>query len=149
MIQKSLNIATAFGVVLLWTLFISFVFYFVNTGSVMPPEFKPMLDKVPDQYKAWVIFKSCLVAPIVEEVIFRMGPLMIVRNMPKNIITGTIILSSFVFGLMHGSFYNVLIQGVMGLILCKLYLADGYWSCVILHFIWNFLIVFGFFAFMG
>lgn len=51
----------------------------------------------------------------------------------------TAIFSSIIFGILHGSVFNILIQGVVGASFCWLYLANqrSYWSVVICHSLLN------------
>jgi len=53
------------------------------------------------------------------------------------------LLSSIVFGLNHGSVINIMFQGVSGFIFAWLMIKSGYWSAVIAHSMWNFMLMFG------
>lgn len=53
------------------------------------------------------------------------------------------LLSSIVFGLVHGGVMNIMYQGVSGFVLAWLMIKGGYWPAVIAHSIWNFMLMFG------
>lgn len=81
---------------------------------------------------------SVVLAPLTEEFLFRKLPLSITKSyLPKYVLTVSIA-SSIIFGLIHGSSINVLIQGMFGLIWCRIYLKHGFWLCVLSHALWNF-----------
>jgi len=54
-----------------------------------------------------------------------------------------ILLSSVVFGQAHGHTINIMIQGVGGIVFSWLMLKSGYWSAVVAHSMWNFMLMFG------
>lgn len=93
------------------------------------------------------IFYSCLIAPFAEEILFRVGPLQLIKSVnfrseasKAKMIFLTVIFSSIVFGWMHGyGWESVIKQGVMGLIFSIVYIRTGYsyLSTVTLHSLWN------------
>lgn len=93
------------------------------------------------------IFYSVICAPIFEEIMFRHGPLYAVKeftdqNTAKglNLTTLTVLVSSIIFGLMHGrGTDSILIQGFAGLGFAIVYLRNGYsyWSAVLAHALYN------------
>ncbi|MDP2696355.1 MAG: CPBP family intramembrane metalloprotease [bacterium] len=60
-------------------------------------------------------------------------------------ILATAIAASIIFGILHGSIFNILIQGASGLVACWLYYRNDrcYWSVVISHGLWNFMVIWG------
>lgn len=88
----------------------------------------------------YLLFVGGVLAPIGEELVFRHFPLQMVKqyNLQK-IQMPVILLSSIVFAWCHGGAINILIQGVGGLLLCWVYVRNGYhyWSSVIVHSMWN------------
>lgn len=53
------------------------------------------------------------------------------------------LLSSVVFGLAHGNVMNIMFQGVGGFIFAWLMIKGGYFTAVMAHFMWNFMLMFG------
>jgi membrane protease YdiL (CAAX protease family) len=84
------------------------------------------------------LFFTLIFAPCLEEFVFRVGFIGLVKDKP-NLLFPVIILSSALFGWLHGGAENWLVQGVMGFILACVYVKNGYsyWSVVLLHFLWN------------
>ncbi|MFA6603390.1 MAG: CPBP family glutamic-type intramembrane protease [Patescibacteria group bacterium] len=92
-----------------------------------------------------VLFFVLFCAPIVEEALFRMLPLEIVRNKrPEAAGVVVIIVCGVLFGLAQAVPQGMLIQGVGGMILGGLYLRNSqnqfaaYFSCVFVHALCNF-----------
>jgi len=84
------------------------------------------------------LFYTLIFAPALEELVFRVAPIGLVKDRPE-LMFPTIILSSALFGWLHGGPENWLVQGVFGFILSLVYLKNGrsYLSVVFLHFMWN------------
>jgi membrane protease YdiL (CAAX protease family) len=90
------------------------------------------------------IIAGLTIAPLGEELIF--------RKIPLSLVEGTelfekkkwyiVALIGVVFGWIHGGYYNVWIQGVAGFFIGWVYIKNGmsYWSSVITHFLYNFMI---------
>lgn len=93
------------------------------------------------------LFFSCILAPLVEEFMFRHFPLQTLKLIPfpnessrTKAIMLVVLMSSLIFGLMHGNGWDsVLIQGVTGLGFSYVYLKNNYsyWSSVITHSLYN------------
>lgn len=90
------------------------------------------------------VFMLVFFAPFVEEVLFRMLPLTLVQGCRPQIVRAVLIaVCGIVFGWLHGSPLNVFIQGVGGIMLGCLYLANSrsqltsYFSCVFVHAMYN------------
>ena len=79
---------------------------------------------------------ALVLSPLMEEAIFRVAPMQLVKDTPK-LVFPTIILSSALFGYLHYGAASWPIQGVFGVVLCYTYLKTNYWSVVLLHFMWN------------
>ena len=96
---------------------------------------------------SWVFV--VLVAPLTEELLFRDWPLTrvqatVVRDPTREALNAryllsTVLVSSLIFGLLHGSIFNVFLQGFGGLALSWVYLANrnSYWSSVVVHVLYN------------
>jgi membrane protease YdiL (CAAX protease family) len=93
-----------------------------------------------------------LFAPFVEEAIFRLLPIAVisalaVANRRDAICAVVIVICGIIFGLGHGHPMNVLLQGVGGIGLGLLFLANrpsnvaAYFSCVLAHSMLNFSIM--------
>lgn len=85
-------------------------------------------------------FFACIMAPLIEEIMFRHFPLRVIKATKKEeLIVPTILFTSVVFGLMHNGAVSIPIQGVFGLIASVVYLKNGYSyvSSVALHAMWN------------
>jgi membrane protease YdiL (CAAX protease family) len=89
-----------------------------------------------------IFFLACIFAPLWEEAVFRYFPIRWAYSM-GNMLTPMLVMSSMIFGLMHGSILNILFQGVGGLIISWVYLKNGsYWWAVLSHALWNIMIIF-------
>ena len=158
------NIFTAFTVILIWTI-IATVFLTVvvkmDIGEIraLLVAHMDIYSKIPKTLVMntyFAFFLSCVLAPLWEEAAFRYGPLGVARALeaaatqktsgylPKTIcLLPMIILSSVVFGLVHGTVINIMFQGVGGLLMAWVMIKSGYWSAVITHSLWNFMVMFG------
>lgn len=100
-------------------------------------------------------FLICVLAPLWEECVFRYFPIRFAQLCDEGyrfikttyqswMLAPIVLAGSLIFGILHGSSLNILFQGVGGLFLCWLYLRNrnSYWSAVIYHGLWNFLVVF-------
>lgn len=85
----------------------------------------------------FALFSSLVQAPLIEELIFRYAPLQFVKGTPH--VLPMMIISSAIFGWLHGGFINVMMQGVTGFCFAVVYVKNGYhyWSAVLLHAAWN------------
>jgi CAAX amino terminal protease family. len=95
------------------------------------------------QYKA--IFYGCILAPLWEEMAFRVLPVMVARQFSDKLIIPVLGISAFLFGWGHGQGPNsLLIQGVGGILLSVVYVKTNYsyWSVVGMHALWNFWLYF-------
>lgn len=99
-------------------------------------------------YQNWKIpafFYACIMAPLWEELAFRVIPISIARKFGDQFIIPVILLSSLLFGWGHGNGTNsLLIQGVGGLILSAVYIKTNYnyWCVVVMHSAWNIWVLF-------
>lgn len=92
---------------------------------------------------AYIIFYTCIFAPIWEEAVFRYAPITIAKVIGEKAVIPVIVISSCVFGWIHH--YNpesVLLQGGIGFILSYVYLrTNSYASIVAVHALYNFFIL--------
>lgn len=82
----------------------------------------------------------CLAAPIGEEIVFRHGPLRMVKAIGKKELYWPVILfTSIVFGWVHSGEFNILIQGAIGLCASIIYLKNNFslFSAIVFHMLWN------------
>lgn len=105
----------------------------------------PPVRVTPESVKGiplFMLFLDCVViAPLWEEAVFRLVPLLLVQRITKNKIALIVVVlaSSILFGWVHGSIYNIPLQGLIGLLLCWLFLRNNnsYLSCFAMHGIRN------------
>lgn len=86
------------------------------------------------------LFFACILAPITEEMVFRVLPLTLARKLDDKVIVATVLASSIIFGWAHrNGAYSIMFQGVMGFVFACVYIKNGYnyWSSVALHALWN------------
>lgn len=87
-----------------------------------------------------LFLETSIVAPVIEESLCRFLPIAIAMIFQNNTLTWSIaILSSAIFGYLHGSWKHILNLGVIGFILSCLYINYGFASCLSAHMINNFL----------
>lgn len=117
----------------------------------------PPLAEAMDHQALWVIATTVMFAPLVEEIMYRMGPLAVgraARSLLRKVglesngreLVALAVLGGCVlaFGLAHGSVANILLQGVIGGMWGILYLKNAnswvtsYLSCVLVHGAYNF-----------
>lgn len=106
---------------------------------------------VPKDYPNWIM--PYIFVPIFEELKYRYIPLMLVKSIEPRLVHPTLLLSSMIFGLAHvdvrttdDMLFHVCLQGVFGYVFGRVMLKYTYWHAVILHALWNFLIVEGWFV---
>lgn len=122
--DRASNIAIGYTAMILWLMII--------TGLLKGVSALPSLS-------LQAVFWSLIFAPLVEEIIFRKAILDIARKLDPEFLIPIIIISSAIFGWLHGTIKNVAIQGVFGAIMAWVYIKNGYhyWSSVILHSMYN------------
>lgn len=95
-------------------------------------------------YPLWlVIWFAIIEAPVIEEIIFRASPILLIRAFSQNKIIlwfGIIAVSAF-FGKLHGSWNNIFIQGSVGIIFSCCFMREGYIGSVSAHATSNSLIL--------
>jgi membrane protease YdiL (CAAX protease family) len=147
--QKVSNVLAAYAFSILWL----GVFYLVLTKVGLAAHIEKLnlyLVVFNEQVKKLVpnsrlyILHVCVLAPLIEELIFRETPLRRTLNtywteQRKVVVTSTIFALSVIFGYLHGSVLNIFLQGVGGLVLSWVYLANNrsYLSAVITHSLYN------------
>jgi len=150
--QLLLNLLAAYGLSWLWSMIALNLFrdWLIAADGViieLPPG--PHLSAVPS------LMDLVVWAPITEEALFRLLPLTLIlinrRLLAENFRRVTwialIVVCGCLFGLAHGSLPHILVQGVGGLILGLLFLANcktplhAYLSCVACHSLFNLTVV--------
>lgn len=147
-VGKVCNIVGALGICLLWTLILKFG---LNSLAGIPIIDQFFGFDAPQPSKAFLFVDNCVIPPLWEELCWRLVPISIGLWLSKKFNDYTILLpiiigSSINFGWGHGhGEISVLLQGVMGFVFACLYIKNGfsYWSTVITHFLWNFLVGYG------
>lgn len=131
---------------LCWTCFMDFVLiYIVNIPQGLSREMP-------------TLWELLIYAPTLEEFIFRLLPALVIlvimetmliddyQTMKREVFLWAAIISSAIFGIIHGSFINLFFQGVGGLVLWVVFLYGsrmgkdlfrGYASSVALHSLYN------------
>jgi membrane protease YdiL (CAAX protease family) len=94
------------------------------------------------------LFLAVLMAPIFEEIIFRLLPLTLVkRSHPEVILAVQLGVCGVIFGWVHGSPINILIQGVGGFMLGRLYMKNNssmlaaWGSTALVHAMYNLTVI--------
>lgn len=122
--DRASNIAIGYAAMILWLMIITGLFKGVyNLPSL----------------SFQMLFWSLVFAPLTEELIFRKAVLDIAKDLRPSFMLPIVILSSAIFGWLHGAYVNVAIQGVLGAIMAWVYIKNGYhyWSSCILHAMYN------------
>ena len=83
-----------------------------------------------------------IIALVIEEFIYRWLPIRGICLITKNRLAlwTIIITSSVVFGILHGSWHHIFMQGMIGIIFSLAFLKGGYLSSATAHATYNFLI---------
>lgn len=108
------------------------------------PESGWKLVKGVQDYK--IILYACIVAPLVEELVFRHAPLQLLKQTKdyKKKEFFLVVITSVLFAMIHGNFGNVYVQGVGGFVFSYVYIKNGYSyiSAVITHSLYNLTLMF-------
>lgn len=148
MLQEKIRIGIKYAGVNLLVGFISITAQIIFEHFNLIDEIKPIISE--EDLRSWNAILSVLIvivvfAPMTEEALFRLLPIsavfLICGKKNKFILWPVIILSSIVFGRIHGSWHNVFIQGLGGIVLSVAFLKGGYVSSVIAHAVFNFVIL--------
>jgi len=147
--QKVHTLAMAFLVNILWLAGVLFflskcytVGFAVSQVHAMPfgaDQFFRTVETPLGQFFFAVIF-----APIWEEAVFRYAPLKIIGSVNQSLTWPIVVITSIVFGLLHGGVNNILIQGFGGFVLAYVFIKNGWdykWS-VAYHALWNLSVVY-------
>lgn len=135
MISKTKTILFASLFIVLWIVSMSFVYdMFVVTDYGGGRTYT----------KAGLFLFTVIITPLWEELFYRHIPLQFVKEVNeysgRDFTTLMVLLSSIIFGISHDNgIFSILLQGVGGVVLCLVYIKNGYsyWSSVIVHVIWN------------
>ncbi|MDO8600869.1 MAG: CPBP family intramembrane metalloprotease [bacterium] len=103
---------------------ITLILYKFSVIHELPPDIRPLH-----------ILYAVIIAPLFEEFIFRFIPIKLTEifTKRKSILWSVVVLSSILFGVAHGSWYNIFIQGPSGIILSVAFLRGGYFTSVAAH----------------
>ncbi len=121
--SKIINILIGFTVILVWCTLISHFIGYLSSSTIKS-----------------ALFFTCVLAPLWEELAFRVIPITIANTLDTRLLVPVILLSSILFGWGHGQgSISLLLQGVMGVVFSILYIKNNYsyWSVVALHSMWN------------
>jgi len=138
--SKAANIAIAAGL----SIFIVAITVSILTQLVPYFDTKLAVKNIPLNQ----IIRGLTIAPLGEELIFRLIPISLFSVLLKNteLFKETkwyiVAIIAAIFGYIHGGFYNIYIQGVAGFFFGWVYIKNGmsYWSAVATHFLYNFMI---------
>lgn len=151
--EKIFNIWFAFSFSVFWMLVIVMLKLFIagsGTGDLGTCWIDAQIDKalvaagVGDYVS--IVIRAVVLAPLIEEHLFRCLPLVFLLWIPlaqgrsrNRLVLEGVLFSSVLFGLMHGSPWNVALQGVLGVVLCWVYLKNNLsrWSPIIVHSLYN------------
>jgi len=144
--QKFKNLLYIFALNIIWIGFVFSFFAWLQPNA----DIRTLLDIPPIETLMWnpiaVFWWSCCFAPGWEELCFRYFPITLAKAIdPKGktrIMLATILFSSIIFGLAHGSVANIAIQGVGGLMLAWIMRRNGLRWAILSHFLWNFMLIF-------
>lgn len=133
LVDKLKNILFAFGIYVLYMLLFSSFMEWLWTGQLF-------FSEPPFKYQ---FFMTCIYAGVVEEFVFRVAPIGLVKDKPQ-LLLPVVILSSALFGWLHNGAISLPVQGVFGFILACVYIKNSYsyWSVVLLHCMWNSYVMF-------
>ena len=132
------------GIIILITISAHLITYLTPQST---DEGLPSFNQIPDGVIFYKLLMGCLIAPVVEESLFRYLPLQLIRHRPdyKKLEIPVVVGVSIIFGWMHGDEVNVFIQGIIGLCLFWVYIKNGYslMSSIIVHCLYNFYVLTG------
>lgn len=137
--DKIFNIVAGYGAMILWVSVVIGIFKGLYNLNTLSDLFQSQFNPFYSQPSIWfTIFMSCIWAPLWEETIFRYAPLQLIRGSQIDPVP-VVLLSSALFGWLHGGAGNVMIQGVYGLIFSWVYIKNEYSlvSSMTLHSLWN------------
>jgi membrane protease YdiL (CAAX protease family) len=129
-------IATWFAIAFIWILLIVILLNYVYSREITVHNL--LLGVSASMMKKFI--GAAIMAPLIEELIFRRGVVSLTKHLDSKIwMLPILIVSSTVFGWVHGSFINVYIQGAIGFCIAVVYVKNNYcyWSAVTLHAMWN------------
>ena len=109
--------------------------------NVLPPYPSPSLYQVPLKVRLLV---GCVLAPLFEELFFRYIPLTFLKKAKLTDYNLLVLgFSSLIFGYAHGGLLNIPIQGALGFLWGYAFLKTdyNYWAIVIMHSLWNLLLI--------
>lgn len=97
------------------------------------------------QTNVWLyLFLLLVFAPVFEEIVFRLFFMTLVQwSRPQIRLAMQLAVCGILFGILHGGPWNVFVQGVLGFILARLYVANcrtmfsAWFSCALVHFMYN------------
>ncbi len=130
--EKLKNISLGFVAILIWALLVDFV---IGLAGLYGHPFKFDGDHITLKY----FMSACILAPIWEELAFRYAPGKYIMISNPEALWPVAILSSVVFGWLHGGAGGVILQGMMGFIFFVVYVKNKFsiTSSIILHSSWN------------
>ena len=151
------NVLVAYAAIWLWAAFaipLIILLYGESAGAVLPPV-SPVLSVsfglLQDRGiglgigQMLVVLAAALTfAPMFEEVLFRVLPMTLVKGRsPEVVLAVQLAVCGVAFGWAHGSIINVALQGFIGFVLARLYVANlssmlnAWISCAAVHAAYN------------
>ena len=140
-LQKFRNTFFVFGIYTVWAYLIYHLIDLVRPAQIQ------LFPFIQQPLPAEIFLKTCLLAPIWEELFFRFVPIKLCKKfkLDKSIVWTIVIGTSIYFGNGHPSMVGVFAQGMLGFLLSWLYIKNNSLILNILcHFLWNFFCFTGF-----
>lgn len=143
------NIFVCFAINIMWLVFIgvffSWLYHIPCTGLIHKLKIVPQVSDNDDLTAQSSFFYYCISAPLWEEAVYRWAPIVLAQKIGKECVVPVVFAMSAIFGIGHGALYNIWIQGFFGLTSSYLFIKNNnsYWSSVVLHFMQNFILVYG------
>ena len=101
-----------------------------------------------------ILLFGCVFAPLVEELLYRVGPIQAAKRLNPKLIVPTIIVVSIIFGQDHTHItgspqFHVMVQGLCGVLYSILYIKSNYSYLTVVgaHSLWNIYAYFGHYLF--
>lgn len=140
--QKWRNTAITFLLTFIWVFVVKHLFIYVWGQMGILDLTPPAVDTIPANgwTKGYTFATTCIITPLIEEMKFRVAPMVIARALGKKTIIPIMLASSIWFGEAHqNGYYSYMIQGMFGFFWMVNYVKNNYSYThnVFLHSVWN------------
>ena len=145
--EEKIRIGIKYGNMAFLAIFAGFLalnlfLYFIFEELILP-EFSEEMFEENLSTALLFLLRILVINPISEEGVFRLIPINIASRIwgrENKIVWTVIIISSIIFGLIHGSWRNIFLQGSAGIVFSIAFLKGGYISSAVAHSYCNLLI---------